>query len=331
MLKQLVNECVIDLHIAPDGPILIRSGVANLTGPDMAFVRTWWNNQPEVYLPGSSLKGVLRSHAERIARTLRPTQSHEPALVCDPFASSGEAAFCGHVFERRKDKGEIDPKGRAAETNEIVYRDSCPICRLFGSTWFAGRLATADAYVVEPPKPQQRDGVGIDRFTGGAARAVKFELEVVTGGRFATTFHLRNFELWQLGLVGFLLQDLKEGLIRIGAGKSRGLGKVRGEVQSVKLYYLGRDWPRPENGQLPLRGVGDLVPDNEMARAYGMVRPDVVFIPYSGETPPPGVRATYTFPRDSFPWEQVAPCWVRYASEEAPIPPSMSAYRRRSG
>ena len=69
MLKQLVNECLIELVIRPDGPILIKSGIETVSGPDMSFVRTWRNGEEQVFLPGSSLKGVLRSNAERITRT----------------------------------------------------------------------------------------------------------------------------------------------------------------------------------------------------------------------------------------------------------------------
>ena len=53
MLKQLVNECVITLQIEPVGPILIKSGIETVTGPDMAFVRVWRNGDEEIYLPGS--------------------------------------------------------------------------------------------------------------------------------------------------------------------------------------------------------------------------------------------------------------------------------------
>ena len=191
MFKQLVNECIIDLHIKPDGPILIKSGIATVSGPDMAFVTVLREGDWQVYLPGSSLKGVLRSHAERIARTFKPE------AACDPFADKGKMMSCGRIFDKEKWK------------NEVVYHNSCLICKLFGSTGFAGRLATTDAYAVgEPPQPQRRDGVGIDRFTGGAAYGAKFEVEVITEGTFATTLHLRNFELWPLVLVGFLLHDL---------------------------------------------------------------------------------------------------------------------------
>jgi CRISPR-associated RAMP protein (TIGR02581 family) len=320
MLKQLVNECIIKLHIIPEGPILIKSGIATISGPDMAFVRIWRNGEWEVYLPGSSLKGVLRSHAERIARTL-----NEQA-ACDIFAKEGNLTFCGKCFEKlRYDNKELpdelkpyqlpDPTKDPGKLNQKVYANSCPICRLFGSTWYAGRLATADAYAVGPsPRPQPRDGVGIDRFTGGAVRGVKFDLEVVTEGCFATTLHLRNFELWQLGLVSFLLQDLKDGLLRIGAGKSRGLGKVRGEVQQMKLYYLGRGVPEPADGQFPICGVGALAGETT-AKSYGMQPPYRVTaaLPEGVQPVSNGLRTTYTFLGDSFPWTAVAQSWVDYA------------------
>jgi CRISPR-associated RAMP protein (TIGR02581 family) len=290
MFKQLVNECLIDLHIYVEGPVLIKSGLAQISGPDMAWVRVFRNGREEVYLPGSSLKGVLRSHAERIARTLKPE------AACDPFADTS----CGRILDKKK-PGSVE-----------AYRDSCLICKIFGSTGFAGRLATADAYAIgKPPEPAQRDGVGIDRFTGGAAHGAKFELEVITEGVFATTLHLRNFELWQLALVGFVLQDLADGLIRIGMGKSRGLGRVRGEVQQVRIDFLGPKAPRVINGQLALRGVGSLFDD---AEAYGMVKPDEVVIPYSGEVRSNGLRTTFVFPGQTFPWDQIADRWIQRAS-----------------
>jgi CRISPR-associated RAMP protein (TIGR02581 family) len=314
MLKQLLNECIINLHISPDGPVLIKSGLPTISGPDMAFVTTWRNGVQEVYLPGSSLKGVLRSHAERIARTLKPN------ATCNPFVDvRNPDVFCGHVFEARK-------KAKEDLQNPRVYSDSCPICRLFGSTWYAGRLATEDAYAVGPaPKPQQRDGVGIDRFTGGAARGVKFDLEVITDGTFATRLHLRNFELWQLGLLGFVLADLADGLIRIGAAKSRGLGRVRGAVQQVRIDYLGSNAPRPSGDDLMLKGVGEMAA-SDMATAYGLACPDSVKLPAREPASANGLRTTYLFDGASFPWTAVAPLWVQKATTYQ-TPDGMRSYR----
>lgn len=309
MLKQLVNECVITLQIEPDGPILIKSGIETVSGPDMAFVRVWRNGEEEIYLPGSSLKGVIRSHAERIARTLNLD------AACNPFTAAGNrGAFCGSIFDRRKKDNFLpDPQDEADRVNQIVYRESCPICKLFGSTWFAGRLATADAYAEgRAPKPQQRDGVGIDRVTGGAAHAVKFDLEVITEGVFVTTLQLRNFELWQLGLLGFVLTDLRDGLIRIGAAKSRGLGRVRGKVRQVQLHFLGPNSPQPAAEQLELRGMGALA---EVA-AYGAVADDRVAVPFAADASAwrsNGLRSVATWDGETFPWDLVGPRWVSYA------------------
>jgi CRISPR-associated RAMP protein (TIGR02581 family) len=287
MLKQLVNECVITLHIKPDGPILIKSGSATVTGPDMAFVQVFRNGEWQPYLPGSSLKGVLRSHAECIARTLKPDSA------CNPFEG------CGREMDRR------DPA-----TPQEAYRRSCPICRLFGSTHYGGRLATTDAYAVgTPPCPQQRDGVGIDRFTGGSYQGAKFDLEVIVGGTFETKLHLRNYELWQLGLMSFVLQDMADGLIRIGSGKSRGLGHVVGEIKRIEVHTLGLRAPRPANGQLALQGAGALF---DGATEYGMVVEPAVMAKWAGQPGGNAIRAVYVFEPAVFPWAEMGQRWVNF-------------------
>ena len=82
MHKRFVNHCTIDLTLIPDGPILIKSGKegADPTKPDMEFVETYHAGGKSIYLPGSSLKGAIRAHAERIIRTIgtdkKPTNAN---------------------------------------------------------------------------------------------------------------------------------------------------------------------------------------------------------------------------------------------------------------
>jgi len=303
MFKQLVNECVITLYIKPNGPILIKSGMATLIGPDMAFVQVFRNGEWQPYLPGSSLKGVLRSHAERIARTLKP------GSACNPFLKDSDDISCGN----RLDDEDKERKGHHQNqlTPQESYHMMCPICRLFGSTYYGGRLATTDAYAVGVvPRPQQRDGVGIDRFTGGSYSGAKFDLEVVVDGTFEARLHIRNYELWQLGLVGFLLQDMADGLIRVGSGKSRGLGAVVGEVKRIEVHTIGPHAPKPVEGKLALKGVGALF---DGAAEYGMmVNEPEVSAPFAG---PPGgnaVRAMYAFENAAFPWADLGQRWIDF-------------------
>ncbi len=236
MLKKLVNEAYFTLRITTKGPLLVKSGHASISGPDMTPVLTWRNGRQEVFLPGSSLKGVFRSHIEKIICGIRPR------VVCYPFEGNEDRQpgrdqrqsdyrdSCGGWFNQYAKRSDENRK-RLEEYTNLVYAASCPTCRLFGSTSFIGRVAISDAYLASAEIKEQRDGVGIDRLTGGASHGAKFELQVVSSDvAFETDIHLRNFEVWQLGMLLVILQDLEDELIHIGSGRSRGLGKVSAAI-----------------------------------------------------------------------------------------------------
>ena len=221
MHKQIVNELRLDFVIEPQGPISIKSGRAAGADPtllDMNFVRTDHGDLgTTVYLPGSSLKGVLRSHAERIARTLG-------LRCCDPLGDGS----CGRRLE-----------GREGLSSPQKYAELCTICRLFGHTVQASHLCISDAYPQTPIlRTERRDGVAIDRVSGAVAGG-PFSLEVVTEGRFATQLSLHNFQLWQVGLLAIALRDLERGRVPIGFGKSRGLGRVTVLYEGLEVSYPG--------------------------------------------------------------------------------------------
>jgi CRISPR-associated RAMP protein (TIGR02581 family) len=237
MLQKLVNEAYFTLRITTEGPLLVKSGHASVSGPDMTPVLTWRNGQQEVFLPGSSLKGVFRSHIEKVVCSLKPR------VVCYPFEGNERRQAgldqrrrdyrdsCGGMFRQFAGQNN-ENRRRLDEQTDRVYAASCPTCRLFGSTAFIGRVAIGDAYLASKEVKEQRDGVGIDRLTGGASHGAKFELEVVsTGVTFETDIHLRNFELWQLGMLFVILQDMEDQLIHIGSGRARGLGKVSAAIR----------------------------------------------------------------------------------------------------
>jgi CRISPR-associated RAMP protein (TIGR02581 family) len=239
MHKRWLCQIDVGLCLEATGPLLVKSGAASIVGTDMSPVLTFRNGKPEPYLPGSSLKGVFRSHIERIARSLKA------GSVCIPYLDSGDKvrdvpaggrphAFigCGHQLHER------------TQSTADWYRYACAACRLFGSTKVAGRLSVEDAYAIrdEQGKPrflfETRDGVAIDRFTGGAARGLKFDLEVVAAGSaFETAIRLESFELWQVAALHLLLDDLADEVLRVGSGRSRGFGAIKGTVTSFRVAY----------------------------------------------------------------------------------------------
>ena len=305
MLKQLLNECRFTLTVHTEGPVLIKSGHPMVLGPNMTPVRTYRNGTMEVYLPGSSLKGVFRSHIEKVIRTLKDGVVCNPFVRTDPDSENDQLVCpnyadvsCGDKFGvRQEERLEVNrvqwrrhPK-KEDLSNEAVYIDSCPACRLFGSTSFIGRVAISDAYLAEDSqqKTEQRDGVGIDRFTGGAAGTAKFELEVVSSGvKFETDIYLRNFEVWQLGILMLIVSDLEDSLIRIGSGRSRGLGNVKATLSEVSVNYLGVANGQPDN---EVWGLGKLLGDG----SYGTDTDDKVTLQEAPITDPRGFRKITTF------------------------------------
>ncbi len=318
MLKKLVNEAHCVLRIKAEGPLLIKSGYDTVHGANMTPVVTYRYGRPELYLPGSSLKGVFRSHIEKVICSL------QPQVVCNPFlrlrddvsqskeerqlkteALSDYRYSCGDRFERLK--GDESGKQKRELSTSEIYKESCPACRLFGSTSFIGRIAISDAHLVDSAgdehisqKTERRDGIGIDRLTGGTSHGAKFEMEVITTGvTFETTIHLRNFEIWQLGMLFIVIQDMEDQLIYIGSGRSRGLGKVTASFDNQErdwhhggittISMLGSKEPGKE-----LRGLGAWL-DSKARRGYGVTEDDRLVLSAEVQQKPRGIRNFRSF------------------------------------
>ena len=231
MLRKWLCQADIKIIIEPVDPILIKSGYATIDGTDMVPVSTFKDGNKVYYFPGTSLKGTLRSHLERIARTLHPRSVCIPYYDPDknitiPVAAEQDSYGCGYR-----------PSGG---TTSAAYADSCAACRVFGSLKFGGRFSISDAYPLpgHEQEPELRNSVGIDRFTGGTVSGVLFDLQVLVGGEFEAKLRLINFELWQLAALNILLLDMRDEMITIGSGRSRGLGRVRITIPSYCLTYV---------------------------------------------------------------------------------------------
>ncbi len=108
----------------------------------------------------------------------------------------------------------------------------------------------------------KRDGIAINRFTGGVKEG-PFDYQYVLNREFTTKIQIRNFELWQLGILAFLLRDFEEELVPIGYGKTRGLGKVKGTIDLIAITYYGLKKPviDIDNKTATITGVGKLFDD----------------------------------------------------------------------
>lgn len=177
------------------------------------------------FIPGSSLKGVLRSGLESLLRGL----DHRHLNACDPFEDR-----CTASLEEKAKKS-----SQAPELDEVVGK-LCTACALFGSPLLAGRVFVRDLALEEngTVATEIRDGVGIHRDLRVAQREqrAKFDFEVVpVGSRFELEMIVENPNLGQLGLVIEALAMLDRGELLVGGLTSRGLGRVR--VESLQLEH----------------------------------------------------------------------------------------------
>ena len=254
MLRNWMCQADATIEIEPIDPVLVKSGYATLDGADMVPVSTFLNGKRVHYLPGTSLKGVLRSHFERIARTLRP------GSVCLPYYDEKKKRNVSVPVEAERKSYGCGYRSRDGNDTDAAYADSCAACRLFGSLKFAGRFSIGDAYPLADHLPvvESRNGVVIDRFTGGTVGGKLFDLQALVGGKFEAKIRITNFELWQLAGLKLLLDDLEDELIAVGSGRSRGLGRVRGSVKEFCLTYL-----RTATASDSLAGIGQFAAQQE--------------------------------------------------------------------
>lgn len=225
MFKELKNQALLQFNIVTDSPFCIKSGNNNEIDPslpDMQCLRTQKNGQPTVFIPGSSLKGVIRTRYEKIAKLFG-------GRVCN-VVDKNES--CSKTYEKKEN-----------ESGEKIHQKICEGCKLFGCGLLGSAISFKDAYPVGDVVIGLRNGVGINRITGGAQKGAIYNFEVVEEGTFETTITLINFALYQLKLLAFALKDLNDGYVSIGGSTTRGLGKVKVEDFKIKIKDFRKDSP----------------------------------------------------------------------------------------
>jgi CRISPR-associated RAMP protein (TIGR02581 family) len=295
MHKRFVNHCTIELTLIPDGPILIKSGRegADPTKPDMEFVETYHAGGRSIYLPGSSLKGAIRAHAERIVRTVgseeRPSDNKLHLWASNPLKQDRQNNPNIYLEDwKKQNKNHPEPGSE-------LYKQSCFTSQMFGNTSVASRVRVEDAYP-DKSKPliiEERNGIAIDRVFGSTIPGALFNYQVCTAGEFHTKIHLKNFSLAQLGLIALVLRDLNDGWFGLGFAKSRGLGTVTVKYNSATVQYPGCELDKDKQkirqigntGEWNwnyLLGVGEFLPATE-AEKYGFPKPDKQETPIRAE------------------------------------------------
>lgn len=179
---------VLNLRVAHD--ILVRSPGTDPGAPDVSHLHSGGT----AILPGTSLGGVMRTQALRIAKLVRAAKNDADLWIDRLF---------GPRFEGQRPSDGLKPRASRLRIGEA---------RLDGS------------------QPQRQTRVAIDRFTGGVVDTALFDEQTEVGGRAPVRLELRNPKLGELGLVLLVLKDLLDGSLPVGGTTGVGRGVLHGSA-----------------------------------------------------------------------------------------------------
>jgi CRISPR-associated RAMP protein (TIGR02581 family) len=210
MLFDYRLTCQTGLHIGAGKSV-------DFAGSDLPVLR---DASGRPFIPGSSLRGVLRAGIESLCGALGLNESHRqtPKDLLTGVPEDLAKGWKELDLVKRLFGSVVDEKKDAATT--ISY---------------GSRLQISDAICENTVLFEVRDGVGICRETRTAAQAVKFDVEVVPAGtRFRGRVRFKNPADYEIGLLAQALWMLGEGLLLLGGKSSRGLGWVSVEITTPR-------------------------------------------------------------------------------------------------
>jgi CRISPR-associated protein Csm3 len=225
VFEKLERRIIISGTIETLTPLHIGSGKpeVEIGEVDMPILR---DPRGQPYIPGSSLKGRVRTEAERIARKM-------DMEVCEP---PNVKDMCG---------------SKKKSVNEF-----CICCRIFGtagSISLASKVKFRDAYPLERVESLlERTGIAINRDTGAVASGALYTIEAVPAGvKFSLEIVADNLSDDELKLLKAALKSVEDSAL--GGSSTRGFGKVKITIEEVRErsagYYLGVEGEKVITGE----------------------------------------------------------------------------------
>jgi CRISPR-associated RAMP protein (TIGR02581 family) len=191
-------------------------------GTDLPVIK---DAQGYPFIPGSSLKGVLRARVEAFVRAIHNTRQ----AACNPVGNNTE--WCLRSIE-------------GLDSDKAIEDQLCLVCQVFGSPWLASKVQVRDAPVAPLWFDQYhiRDGVAINRDTQTAEAGLKYDYEVVPAQtRFDFMLVAENLTVAQIGMLFVGLRPFEQGAMGLGGFRSRGLGTVQLQWRERKFFAVNSD------------------------------------------------------------------------------------------
>jgi CRISPR-associated protein Csm3 len=200
-------------------------------------------------LPGSSIKGRLRSTCESLAHAL----GLNACLLNAEASGTVCASDVRNVYSPKRAEYRAALSRGVESQLQWIDEHTCDVCKLFGSPVRTAKVRCSDGHLYEGDHTlvQVRDGVVIDRDSHTAAEGLKYDYETVSAGtRFRIVFDVENPTDSDEALLGAAIFEWHAGA-SIGGFTSRGLGRFHLE----NLSLSGVDFSVPEQRRRYLCGM----------------------------------------------------------------------------
>lgn len=232
----------VTLDWEPDGPLMVKAGYDGMGVDSLPLTSGNGDGLVSLVLPGSSVKGALRSQAERIVRTVCDTPLPAENNPRKRFLKHLEVPLIESLFgapgKSAEQAGEATDS--TAGLGALAVDDCYAKHRIPTKQW--EKVTTAQdersvkkaAYDACLTKSTPAVHVAVDRWTGGAAESLLFsvlEPHAIKWEPIRLTVDLARLpkaeEQPALALLYLLIRDLGDGRIPLGYSTNRGMGAVK--------------------------------------------------------------------------------------------------------
>jgi len=267
LIGALKNRYNVKYEITTKEPLVIGSAESVIAVSE-AEIKTIKHHDGVPYIPGSSLRGVMRSTMERYQAAF--TEFNFVHKVQDKNKDNSVACDLDRIekewSKNNRNRGQMSVKEK--------IESLCDLCRLFGANGYGSPLKITDACIIsenlKPELLEDRTHVSIDRNTDTARDGSLFSVEAVskdvtfTGQIIFDDVELEDDALRDKNLQLFkaLLKIFTEFEFYLGGMRSRGYGLCKFNVKEIRKIscrdlILGNEGQNIDNiEEIPLDNGG---------------------------------------------------------------------------
>lgn len=266
-LKKDQPRLSIEVVWKPRLPVMVKTGYDGIGVDMLPLTSRVEKDKVALVLPGSSIKGVMRSHAERIVRTVLDFPSMCDKQQVNFHDQIKEVPLIDELFGAKAERNRQDHRGLGALAADDCYAKETMDSESWqkietadsdeGKPYFKRHLwrylrqvdeqsdtLTEDAYREPTQKFSIEHHVAIDRWTGGASEGALYSVlapNAVDWEPMRLTLDFtripENSRLPALMLLCLTLRDVAENRLPFGFATNRGMG----EIAVQKIAVEGQD------------------------------------------------------------------------------------------